>query len=85
MHRMNKMPNGLGRLPQEPADRFTKPFKRFLSIESMAGAALRLPSRVKGRRASQVLVRRSGVAITSARPGWEHEVFIGVVPGFLRG
>lgn len=34
--------NGLGRLPQEPADRFTKPFMRFLRIESMASAALLL-------------------------------------------
>nr|WP_234051981.1 MULTISPECIES: Na+/H+ antiporter NhaA [unclassified Xanthobacter] len=37
---MNKIMNGLGRLPQEPADRFTKPFMRFLHIEAMASAAL---------------------------------------------
>lgn len=39
-HIMNKIMNGLGRLPQEPADRFTKPFMRFLHIEAMASAAL---------------------------------------------
>jgi NhaA family Na+:H+ antiporter len=30
----------LGRLPEEPVDRFTKPFARFLRIEAAAGAAL---------------------------------------------
>lgn len=39
-HAMNETTNGLGRLPQEPADRFTKPFMRFLRIEAMASAAL---------------------------------------------
>jgi len=33
---------GLGHLPHEPIDRFTKPFQRFLRIEATAGAALLL-------------------------------------------
>jgi NhaA family Na+:H+ antiporter len=32
----------LGRLPEEPVDRFTKPFARFLRIEAAAGAVLLL-------------------------------------------
>jgi NhaA family Na+:H+ antiporter len=34
------MNESLGRLPEEPIDRFTKPFARFLRIEAAAGAAL---------------------------------------------
>jgi NhaA family Na+:H+ antiporter len=36
------MPENLGRLPKEPADLFTRPFLRFVRIESMAGGALLL-------------------------------------------
>lgn len=36
------MPENLARLPKEPADLFTRPFLRFIRIESMAGGALLL-------------------------------------------
>jgi Na+:H+ antiporter, NhaA family len=36
------MPEGLAQLPKEPADLFTKPFLRFVRIETMVGAALLL-------------------------------------------
>lgn len=36
------MPDGLAHLPKEPADRFTRPFLRFIRIEAMAGAVLLL-------------------------------------------
>lgn len=36
------MSDNLGRLPKEPADRFTKPFTRFLRIEAAGGAVLLL-------------------------------------------
>src|SRR5689334_9627026 len=36
------MSDSLSRLPTEPADRFTKPFMRFLRIEAIAGMALLL-------------------------------------------
>jgi NhaA family Na+:H+ antiporter len=36
------MNRSLARLPQEPVDRFTKPFTRFLRIEAAAGAVLLL-------------------------------------------
>lgn len=36
------MDAGLGHLPSEPIDRFTKPFQRFLRIQATAGAALLL-------------------------------------------
>ncbi len=36
------MNRSLARLPQEPVDRFTKPFTRFLRIEATAGAVLLL-------------------------------------------
>ena len=36
------MNESLGHLPNEPIDRFTKPFLRFLRIEATAGAALLL-------------------------------------------
>lgn len=36
------MNTGLGRLPREPADRFTRPLMRFLRIEAVAGIVLLL-------------------------------------------
>lgn len=36
------MPENLARLPKEPADLFTRPFLRFIRIESMAGGVLLL-------------------------------------------
>src|SRR5690606_10352659 len=38
----NRMGADLGHLPNEPIDRFTKPFQRFLRIEATAGVALLL-------------------------------------------
>lgn len=40
------MSDGLSQLPTEPADRFTRPFMRFLRVESLAGAILLLATLV---------------------------------------
>jgi len=40
--RQNRSSDDLSRLPGEPIDRFTKPFKEFLRIEASAGTLLLL-------------------------------------------